>query len=71
VHHEGGDLFALQQVRARSDFLHRVSYEAMDNVLEGMIKNGIATGFRDEWEQAWNGPKRRNGRLRSSIIISD
>ena len=49
VHHEGGDLFALQQVRAREDLLHRVSYEAMDDVLEGMIKNGIATGFGDEW----------------------
>jgi predicted amidohydrolase YtcJ len=49
VHHEGGNLFALQQVRARGDLLHRVSYEAMDDVLEGMIKNGIATGFGDEW----------------------
>jgi predicted amidohydrolase YtcJ len=49
VHHEGGDLFALQQVRARGDLLHRVSYEAMDDVLEGMVKNGIATGFGDEW----------------------
>ena len=26
VHHEGGDLFALQEVRARGDLLHRVSY---------------------------------------------
>ncbi len=49
VHHEGGDLLALQQVRARGDLLHRVSYEAMDDVLEAMIKNGIATGFGDEW----------------------
>ena len=49
VHHEGGDLFALQQVRARGDLLHRVSYEAQDDVLEGMIKHGIATGFGDEW----------------------
>ncbi len=49
VHHEGGDLFALQQVRARGDLMHRVSYEAMDDVLEGMITNGIATGFGDEW----------------------
>jgi predicted amidohydrolase YtcJ len=49
VHHEGGDLFALQQVRARGDLKHRVSYEAMDDVLEGMIRNGIATGFGDEW----------------------
>src|SRR5580692_10335491 len=37
VHHEGGDLAALQQVRARGDLLHRVSYEAQDEVLEPMI----------------------------------
>jgi predicted amidohydrolase YtcJ len=49
VHHEGGDLAALQQVRARGELLHRVSYEAIDDVLEAMIKNGIATGFGDEW----------------------
>jgi predicted amidohydrolase YtcJ len=49
VHHEGGDLSALQQVRARGDLLHRVSYEAQDDVLEEMIKAGIATGFGDEW----------------------
>jgi predicted amidohydrolase YtcJ len=48
VHHEGGDLFALQQVRARGELLHRVSYEASGNVLEGMITSGIATGFGDE-----------------------
>jgi predicted amidohydrolase YtcJ len=49
VHHEGGDLAALQQVRARGELLHRVSYEAIGDVLEAMIKNGIATGFGDEW----------------------
>jgi predicted amidohydrolase YtcJ len=49
VHHEGGDLFALQQVRARGDLLHRVSYEATGTVLESMIGAGIATGFGDEW----------------------
>jgi predicted amidohydrolase YtcJ len=49
VHHEGGDLSALQQVRARGDLLHRVSYEAQDDFLEAMIKAGIATGFGDEW----------------------
>src|SRR5262245_36323541 len=49
VHHEGGDLAALQQVRARGDLLHRVSYEAQDDMLEVMIKAGIATGFGDEW----------------------
>jgi len=49
VHHEGGDLFALQQVRARGDLLHRVSYEANGKVLEAMISSGISTGFGDEW----------------------
>jgi len=49
VHHEGGDLFALQQVRARGDLLHRVSYEASGKVLEAMIAGGITTGFGDEW----------------------
>jgi predicted amidohydrolase YtcJ len=49
VHHEGGDLLALQEVRARGDLRHRVSYEPMEDVLEGMIAHGIATGFGDEW----------------------
>ena len=49
VHHEGGDLFALQQVRERGDLLHRVSYEAQDDMLDAMIGKGIATGFGDEW----------------------
>jgi len=49
VHHEGGNLFALQQVRARGDLLHRVSYEASGNVLESMITSGITSGFGDEW----------------------
>jgi predicted amidohydrolase YtcJ len=49
VHHEGGDLFALQQVRARGDLLHRASYEASGKVLDSMIAGGIETGFGDEW----------------------
>jgi predicted amidohydrolase YtcJ len=49
VHHEGGDLFALQQVRAHGDLLHRVSYEADGKVLESMVAGGIETGFGDEW----------------------
>ena len=49
MHHEGGDLFALQQVRQRGDLLHRVSYEASGRVLESMITGGICTGFGDEW----------------------
>jgi predicted amidohydrolase YtcJ len=49
VHHEGGNLTALQQVRARGDLLHRVSYEASGRVLDSMITSGIETGFGDEW----------------------
>ncbi len=49
VHHEGGDLLALQQVRARGDLLHRVSYEASGRVLDSMIADGIESGFGDEW----------------------
>ena len=49
VHHEGGDLEALQDVRARGDLKHRVSYEVNGRVLEGMISSGIRTGFGDEW----------------------
>jgi predicted amidohydrolase YtcJ len=51
VHHEGedGDLFALQDVRARGELKHRVSYEAAGDVLEAMIRTGLRTGFGDEW----------------------
>jgi predicted amidohydrolase YtcJ len=49
VHHEDGDLFALQQVRARGELLHRVSFETSGDILEAMIKNGVSTGFGDEW----------------------
>lgn len=49
VHHEEGNLEALQQVRARGELLHRVSYEASDEVLDSMIGAGIETGLGDEW----------------------
>jgi predicted amidohydrolase YtcJ len=49
VHHEGGDLAAMQEVRARGELLHRISYEASGQVLESMITSGIRTGFGDEW----------------------
>jgi predicted amidohydrolase YtcJ len=49
VHHEGGDLSALQDVRARGDLHHRVSYEASGRVLDSMLAGGIMTGFGDEW----------------------
>ena len=49
VHHEGGDLAALQDVRARGELRHRVSYEVGGRVLDAMIASGIMTGFGDEW----------------------
>ena len=49
VHHEGGDLAALQAIRARGDLLHRVSYEAQPPFLDAMIAGGLETGFGDEW----------------------
>ena len=49
VHHEDGDLSALQQVRARGELLHRVSFETSGSLLEAMIQNGINSGFGDEW----------------------
>ena len=49
VHHEEGNLFALQQVRARGELLHRVSFETSEETLEAMINNGISSGFGDEW----------------------
>ena len=49
VHHEGGNLAAIQDVRARGELLHRVSYEAQGQVLESMITSGIKTGFGDDW----------------------
>jgi len=49
VHHEGGDLTAIQEVRARGDLKHRLSYEASGRVLDSMIAGGIMTGFGDEW----------------------
>src|SRR5271169_5109352 len=49
VHHEGGDLHALQQIRAHGDLLHRVSYEANGKILDSMIADGIESGFGDDW----------------------
>jgi predicted amidohydrolase YtcJ len=49
VHHEDGALFMLQQVRARGELLHRVSFETSGDILDAMIKNGISTGIGDEW----------------------
>jgi predicted amidohydrolase YtcJ len=48
VHHEGGNLSAMQQVRERGELLHRVSYEVSGTVLDSMIAAGIMTGFGDD-----------------------
>ena len=49
VHHEGGDLATIQEVRDRGELRHRVNYEASGAVLEGMITSGIRSGFGDDW----------------------
>jgi predicted amidohydrolase YtcJ len=49
VCHEGGNLQALQQIRASGTLLHRASYEAMGPELEAMLSGGMSTGFGDEW----------------------
>ena len=49
VHHEGGDLAALQDVRAAGELRHRVSYEPAGRVLEAMMAGGVRTGFGDDW----------------------
>ena len=49
VHHEGGDLAAMQDVRARGELRHRINYEASGRALDAMIANGIKSGFGDDW----------------------
>jgi predicted amidohydrolase YtcJ len=49
VHHQGGDLAAIQDVRARGDLRHRVSYEVSGSILDSMIAGGIRSGFGDDW----------------------
>lgn len=49
VHHSGGNLPAIQDVRARGDLKHRISYEANDRAIDAMIAAGIHSGFGDEW----------------------
>ena len=49
VHHQGGDLAAIQDVRARGELKHRVSYESSGRVLESLIASGIMSSFGDDW----------------------
>lgn len=49
VHHQGGDLAAIQDVRAAGQLKHRVSYEAQGKMVDQMIAAGLKTGFGDDW----------------------
>lgn len=49
VHHQGGDLAAIQDVRAAGQLKHRVSYEAQGAMVDQMIAAGLKTGFGDDW----------------------
>ena len=58
VHHQSGstvsamtasDLYALQMVRADGLLKHRASFEVSGTILDAMIREGIRTGFGDEW----------------------
>ena len=49
VHHQGGDMAAIQDVRAAGQLTHRVSYEARGAFLDHMIASGLKTGFGDDW----------------------
>jgi predicted amidohydrolase YtcJ len=49
VHHQGGDLAAIQDVRADGKLTHRVSYEARGSFLDQMVAGGLKTGFGDDW----------------------
>jgi predicted amidohydrolase YtcJ len=49
VHHQGGNLQAIQDVHARGELWHRVSFETSGRVLEALITAGVQTGFGDEW----------------------
>src|SRR6185295_9418973 len=49
VHHQGGNLQAMQDVRARGELRHRIGYEPYQVGIEAMLAAGIETGFGDEW----------------------
>jgi predicted amidohydrolase YtcJ len=49
VHHEGGDLASIEEIRDSGELLHRVNFQLGDTDLETMIAAGIRSGFGDEW----------------------
>jgi predicted amidohydrolase YtcJ len=49
VHHEGGDLGSIEEIRDSGELLHRVNFQLDDTDLDRMIAQGVRTGFGDEW----------------------
>ncbi len=49
VHHQGGDLQVLQEIRERGELLHRVNFQVYERALEPLLADGIRSGFGDEW----------------------
>jgi predicted amidohydrolase YtcJ len=49
VHHEGGDLASIEEIRDGGELLHRVNFQLDDTDLDRMIAQGIRSGFGDEW----------------------
>jgi predicted amidohydrolase YtcJ len=49
VCHDENALVAMQAARQRGNLMHRISFEPLGEVLEGMIKTGIKSDFGDEW----------------------
>jgi predicted amidohydrolase YtcJ len=49
VHHSGGDLVALRDVRTRGELLHRVIFEFAGGALNTAINDGTKSGDGDDW----------------------
>lgn len=49
VHHSGGDLTALRDIRARNELQHRVCFELAGGALNSAIADGTKSGDGDEW----------------------
>ena len=49
VHHSGGDLAALREIRSRNELLHRVSFELAGGALNSAIADGTKSGDGDDW----------------------
>jgi predicted amidohydrolase YtcJ len=49
VHHSGGDLAALREIRSRNELHHRVSFELAGGALNSAIADGTKSGDGDDW----------------------